>query len=218
MGSRQTKRGYVQLERSILYDKRLKPQEKLLYVHMRRYVTFFESNATTSELLGYSERSVQLYKQKLIDLGFVEVLGIRNRVPVYRAVDKYDTKPEVPNDLAEQAVVPKKSANVAADTVTKVVEILGGRATGVKVDRMVGRLKKFSSEDIIDAASRLAANDWWQGRAPKNEYKNNTPTKVGTVDWLLRSDDNVERALSLEKTAKSWDDGVDWWGEGFNDK
>lgn len=62
---------YVLLTQSILGNKSLTSNEKLVLARISGFERFFESNETTAEFLGISERTVHYAKKHLKELGYI---------------------------------------------------------------------------------------------------------------------------------------------------
>lgn len=55
--------------------------------------------------------------------------------------------------------------------------------------KLAARLKSFSADDLYAASQALAASPWHMGKNPTN-------TRYGTIDFLLRNDEMVERWIN----------------------
>ena len=71
MNNEQIEARYVLLTQSILSEKSLTTNEKIVLARISGFERFFESNESTAEFLGISERTVRTAKNHLQELGYI---------------------------------------------------------------------------------------------------------------------------------------------------
>lgn len=76
---------FVVLTQEILMDKELTPSDKLVLARITGFETFFESPASTAEMLGLTELIVQRAKRKLVAKGLVREIGNTGHGKIYQA-------------------------------------------------------------------------------------------------------------------------------------
>lgn len=96
-------KGFIQLQKNILYDKRLTCTQKLVYAHMQDQHKFFisqgkqyfESMESICELLNLSRKTVQTAINELQEVGLIEKNTIRKGKSfnnTYRILDSAQQK------------------------------------------------------------------------------------------------------------------------------
>lgn len=90
--------------------------------------------------------------------------------------------------------IKKTSAKANDDLFVNLVETLGFstnrvRFTAGRDSKLRARMKSFSAENIQLAAKALAASPWHMGDNPNG-------VKYGTIDFLLRNDETVEKWMN----------------------
>lgn len=105
------------------------------------------------------------------------------------------------------AALPKKRerksdepAGERADFFRELNELTGGGPRVIFSKAMQSRLSArleegIAKEDLIAAATLLGQDPWWQGENDKN-------TRYGTIEWLLRNSENVQKALAIKPQKK----------------
>lgn len=85
MSNEQIEARYVLLTQSILGNKSLTSNEKLVLARISGFERFFESNENTAEFLGISERTVRTAKTHLKELGYIVEINDTGHGKVYAA-------------------------------------------------------------------------------------------------------------------------------------
>jgi len=68
------------------------------------------------------------------------------------------------------------------------------KATDGRIAKLKVRLNSFSTTDLLSAATNLAADNYMQG-------DNEGGKRYGTIDYLLRNDENVDKYLTMPTVA-----------------
>ena len=76
---------FVILTQEILSSKELTPSDKLVFARITGFEKFFESPASTAEILGLTELIVQRAKRKLVAMGYVSEIGNTGHGKIYQA-------------------------------------------------------------------------------------------------------------------------------------
>lgn len=76
-------RHYIVLTENILGAKDINASDKMLLAYISAFEEYFASNASAAEFLGMSERSIERSKQKLVKLGYVDVIRDTGRGRIY---------------------------------------------------------------------------------------------------------------------------------------
>lgn len=73
--------------------------------------------------------------------------------------------------------------------------------TPARQSKLAARLKSYSAAELRAASLALASSPWHMGKNPTN-------TRYGTVDFLMRNDEMVERWVNTNVVPPSTDNGV----------
>ena len=76
-------RHYIVLTENILGAKDINASDKMLLAYISAFEEYFAGNASAAEFLGMSERSIERSKQKLVKLGYVDVIRDTGRGRIY---------------------------------------------------------------------------------------------------------------------------------------
>lgn len=208
---------FVIVRFDVLQSKDLTPSEKLVYARICSFKEYFESKEDCAEILGVSKDTVVKAKQKLLRLGYIKEMENTGRGKIYQAV--YDEQGrvvkstnqsgkkhpirmvnfttiverenKVENNIRQVDVVSSDELTSLMESIKGILETPRARVTPGRLRKLKARLKAFNGEEIERAARNLAKSSWHMGDNPQK-------VKYADVDFLLRSDEQVDKWLNYQ--------------------
>lgn len=194
------------IPKHIMQDGNLSAANKMLYAQVASFEVCYASNGYFAERSGVTERSIQRGLVELENKGYIirsgdddtvrVIIALRDK-PTTQVVTRDDVNVTPPttkassNNKVKNKEEQKTSAKANEDLFFKLVDNLKFERNRIKYSagrqsKLAARLKSFSADDLYAASQALAASPWHMGSNPTN-------TKYGTIDFLLRNDEMVER-------------------------
>lgn len=95
------------------------------------------------------------------------------------------------NNIRQVDVVSSDELTPLIESIKGILETPRARVTPGRLRKLKARLRTFNGEEVERAARNLAKSKWHMGENPNN-------VKYASVDFLLRSDEQVDKWLNYE--------------------
>lgn len=179
----------------LLMESELAKTTMVLLCDIASFDIYYKSRDKIAKLLKVSVPHVSALLKELKDAGLIEEVGRVFNKKLYSATKtarKFFGAPTEEYNKHNQEII-KQMEEENKQLVQDVHKILGGkkplRATGKYTKAMKNRRLNFTKEEILQAARNLSQSDFHMG-------KNINHTKYATVEFLLRSDETIEKWLN----------------------
>lgn len=182
----------------IIMDDNLNKTEMLLLSDIAYFQEYYKSREEISKMLKISKERIANLLKHLVELGYIEEIGNRFNRKIYRISKKifvlYKKNKMIDWDIDEEPE--NEIVEIVSDEEEFIQELnqtLGGkariRAVKPRIKKLQQRMKTFSKDEIREAAFNLSQSEFHMG-------KNDGGIRYGTVDFLLRSDVQLENWLN----------------------
>lgn len=190
---------------AVMLDEGLRPIEKMIYAEVASFRECFMTNEFLSKRIGVSVRSLQNSLSKLEKAGYIEISGgDSSRRVITTMQNLHPPMQNLHGNHAKSAPINNNIKNNLKKTSAKadltplfedLVETLGFsvsrvKATPGRLSKLAVRKRSWSAEDMTRAARAIKASPWHQGVNPNKVV-------YGTIDFLLRSDEMIEKWMNM---------------------
>lgn len=168
------------------------------------------SNKTLAEDTGLKESSVKTILSILAKAGWIEVnldknnhrKGIQPSMTINPPVNDHKPPRQSPLTIehSKENTVREKDSGVILDTFNQLKEIIdepGSRYLYARRDKLKARLKAYTPDELIQAANNLTCSEFHMG-------KNDAKKKYATIDFLIRSDVQIDKWLNSPPKRKKF--------------